>query len=165
MEVKYQDIRVDREYVIRGINGYKYYPRMVVRVLQQPPPFSPAGNFYPHFQVRVLQIIGPSEGGIDPLYGNSIARDTQPGKVITVYWRNNSWGDPWNSYGLSWRFSNVALEPLPSNIADKTRTLQELKAIPSNPHYPGGSDFLALTARYNQIEDLDGGKSYFKPRY
>lgn len=163
MEVRYQDIKVNREYVIRGINAYKYYPLMVVRVIEQPPPYSPAGNFYPYFKVRILQIVGPPLEDYFSLSGNnSVNQESQPGKFLTIFWRNNAWGHPWDDYGLSWRFSNVSLQPLPSDIKNKTLALNELKSIPSMGSFPGGSDFLAAASR---AQGLQGGKTFYIPVY
>ena len=160
MPVRYQDIRLNREYGIRGINSYQDYPPMIVRVITQPPVYSPAGDFYPSFNVLILRRL--AEVPVLAAYRESIDSNTQPGKVLTINWRNRFWGHPWSDYGLSWKFVNTVLQPLPSDIANKKLALQELKSIPSNEVFPGGTDFLSMVAAKQSFQ---GGVSYFKPNY
>jgi len=174
MQVRYQDIRINREYIIRGRGPYLHHPRMVIKVLQQPPAFDPAGNFYPSFQVRVLQVIDVPNPFPNPEHQITYT----PGQVFTVYWRSNFWGQPWNDWGPCWEFRNVALQPLPANLQSKALVLSELKAIPSSPPqypgFPGGTDFLNLAAQQHSASsshlrspriDLEGGKSFYQPLY
>ena len=174
MQVRYQDIRINREYIITGRGPYYYHPRMVIKVLQQPPPFSAEGNFYPGFQVRVLRVIDLPVPNPNP--ANQVSYT--PGQVFVLNWRSNFWGQAWNDWGPCWEFRNAVLEPLPSDLQTKALVLSELKAVPSNPPqhpgFPGGSDFLALAAQQHQAPsavlrtpriDLEGGKTFYGPLY
>ena len=159
---KYQDIRVNREYLIRGVGSYAFYPHMIVKVVTQPPAYTPARDFYPFFRVLILKRL--TDVSSDAPNREELDRETRPGEYLLVNWRNMFYIDPWSDYGLSWNFENVVLEPLPSDIAAKSVALQELKAIPSQPGFPGGTDFLTLVAaRQWTVQNVQGGKTYFKP--
>ncbi len=178
MQVRYQDIRINREYIIRGRGPYYHHPRMVVKVLENPPPFIPAGNFYPSFNVQVLQVIDIPFPEPDPT--NQVTYTV--GQVFSVNWRSNYWGQPWNDWGPCWGFRNSVLQPLPSDQQNKLLALSELKSIPPNPQlkvgaptipaFPGGTDFLALAATHQLRNsstivraNLEGGKTHYLPLY
>jgi len=188
MEVRYQDIRINREYIITGRQDspYQNYPRMVVRVLEQPPPFQlaslpsrsilglPEGNFYPSFQVRILRILDVPNPPLDSHFHMFGHREA--GQTFTVNWRSNSWGHQWSDMGPNWEFRNAVLEPLASDLQAKSQALSELKAIPSSPPqhpgFPGGTDFLSLAASHQlraasfiRAPSLEGGITLYKPVY
>ena len=170
MQVKYQDIRVNREYIVYGNAAYYHYPRLVVKVLEQPPQYQAVGNFYPSIRVRILQTLpNPHPNPEFPVNLPPI------GSEYVLNWRSNLWGQPWNDWGSNWLFRNVVLNPLPANVQAKDQALKELKAIPANPPnypgFPGGTDFLALASqqlRHQPIplaRNLEGGTTFYEPIY
>jgi hypothetical protein len=169
MDVKYRDIRENREYVITGHGPYIHWPNMIVRVLNRPPIYSSQGNFYPTIQVRVLQVLNTPNPDPNPSYMYLSTPNVYPGETLTLNWRSNFWTQPWHDYGLNWTFKNVVLEPLPANIQAKTTLLNELKAVPSYPHahgFPGGTDFLTLASHQASpvTSRIEGGLTFYRPQ-
>jgi hypothetical protein len=151
---------------------------MVVKVLQQPPPFIPTGDFFPSFQVQVLRVINIPFPDPNPAHQVTYKQ----GDVFLLNWRSNFWGQSWNDWGPCWAFQNVILKPLQANIDAKKQFLSELKAIPShpphNPAFPGGSDFIALASIHQlprsasiplaarvESKSLEGGTTFYQVFY
>lgn len=153
IQVQYKDIRINREYIIQGNGMYRHWPRYIVRVLQQPP--QPVWSQEVVFQVLILRILDiPFPSTILP----SVFTVVHVGSVFRI--RLSFW-DMGDLYGRNWMFRTVELEPLPENIKAKTQVLNELKSIPSLPHFPGGSDFVTLAANRQKFY---GGNTFFEPK-
>jgi hypothetical protein len=163
MDVKYQDIRKGRTYVLTGKNTYLYHPRLRVKVLDTPPQsfllsdkspdvlltinhFFHTPKHFPVFNTRVLEVLDTPCP--DPITHPFFRASYTPGQDLLINWRPNPWILPWDDYGYCWTFTNILLEPLERNKDDQKRMLNELKALPSlpaqNPVFPGGVDYVQL---------------------
>jgi hypothetical protein len=167
MNVRYQDIRQGRTYILIGKHSYEHHPRLKVKVLDPPPSsfmlsdmppdvlltvnhfFHTTKNF-PVFNTRVLEVLDiPCP---DPITHPFFRPSYFQGQDLLINWRPNPWIMPWDDYGSNWTFTNDALEPLENNKIEKHRALQELKALPplpeQNPVFLGGKDYLHVKSFY-----------------
>jgi hypothetical protein len=145
MQVRYQDIRVGREYIIEGKGIFIHQPRYKVKVLQHPKFRQPA-DFFPNFDVQVLEVF-------DAPFPYSY--DTMKyllGQSFRLNWRSLLSGLPWNDYGELWKFTNSLLHPLPSNIKSKSIVMAEIRALPMTEKFPGGKDYLDVAAKWITVK-------------